>query len=207
LPERAHHLASQLRRDYANCVGIEEIWDEITAEIEIIFPVSVKMENGARFYPHANRELQRLTRQILEAILDECDQHFHLTAVGNKQAYRQFHKAVRGVKDRRVVSETMKRAYEARQSGSLPLKHFVALKAASTLQRERLESARLSGAAFKLIKEIDAASEARLRYLSSAFYGSNQRSTPRRAARFRSTDASKPTRTRIAKASSALRST
>ncbi len=49
----------------------------------------------------------------------------------------------------------MKRAYEARQSGSLPLKRFVALKAASTLQRERLESTRLSVAAFKLIKEIN----------------------------------------------------
>src|SRR5262249_23067667 len=110
LPERAHPLASQLRRDYANCVGIEEIWDEITTEIEIIFPVSVKMENGARFYPHANRELQRLTRQILEAILDECEQDFHLTALRNNQAYRQFHKAIRGVKDTRVVSETMKRA-------------------------------------------------------------------------------------------------
>jgi hypothetical protein len=55
LPERARHLASQLRRDYANSVGIEEIWGEIDAEIEIIFPVSGKMENGARFYSHAGR--------------------------------------------------------------------------------------------------------------------------------------------------------
>jgi hypothetical protein len=77
-----------------------------------------------------------------------------------------------------VVIEIMKAAYEAKQSGSLPLKHFVALKAASTLQRERLESARLSGAAFKLIKEINTASEARLRYLSWAFYGNNQPDHP-----------------------------
>jgi len=178
LPERAQYLASQLRRDYANGVGTEEIWDEISAEVEIIFPVSVKMENGARFYSHANRELQRLTRQILEAILDECEQDFHLNALRNNRAYRQFHKTIRGARDTRVVSETMKQAYEARQSGSLPLKHFVALKAASTLQRERLESARLSSTAFKLIKEINAASHARLRYLSWAFYGSNQPDHP-----------------------------
>jgi hypothetical protein len=178
LPERAQHLASQLRRDYANGVGIEEMWDEINTEIEIIFPVSGKTESGARFYSHANRELQRLTRQVLEAILDECEQDFHLTALRNNRAYRLFHKAIRGARDTRVVSETMKRAYEARQSGSLPLKSFVALKAASTLQRERLESARLSGVAFKLIKEINAASEARLRYLAWAFYGNNQPDHP-----------------------------
>ncbi len=178
LPERAQHLASQLRRDYANGVRIEELWDEVNAEIEIIFPVSGKTENGARFYSHANRELQRFTRQALEAILDECVLDFHLTALRNNRAYRQFHKAIRGAKDTRVVSETMKRAYEARQSGSLPLKHFVALKAASTLQRERLESARLSSTAFKLINEINTASEARLRYLSWAFYGANQPNHP-----------------------------
>lgn len=178
LPERAQHLASELRRNYANGVGLEEIRDEISAEIEIIFPVSIKMENGARFYSHANRELQRLTRQILEAILDECEQDFHLTALRNNRAYRQFHKAIRGARDTRVVSEMMKQAYEARQSGSLPLKHFVALKAASTLQRERLESAHLSSAAFKLIKGINAASHARLRYLSWAFYGANQPDHP-----------------------------
>ncbi|MGE0131530.1 MAG: hypothetical protein AB7U82_25900 [Blastocatellales bacterium] len=178
LPERAQHLASQLRRDYANGVGLEEIWDDISAEIEIIFPVSGKTETCARFYSHANRELQRFTRQALEAILDECEQDFHLTALRNNRTYRQFHKAIRGTKDTRIVSETMKQAYEARQSGLLPLKHFVALKAASTLQRERLQSARLSGTAFKLINEINAASEARLRYLSWAFYGANQPNHP-----------------------------
>jgi hypothetical protein len=178
LPECAQHLASQLRRDYANGAWIEEIWDEINAELEIIFPVSGKTENGARFYSYANREIQRFTHRVLEAILDECEQDFHLTALRNNRAYRQFHKAIRGAKDTRVVSETMKRAYEARQSGSLPLKHFVALKAASTLQRERLESTRLSGAAFKLIKEINAASEARLRYLAWALYGNNQPGHP-----------------------------
>jgi hypothetical protein len=90
------------------------------------------------------------------------------------RAYRRFHKAIRGAKDTRAVGEAMKQAYEARQSGSLPLKHFTALKTASILQRERLQSARLSTTAFKLVKEINAASEARLRYLSWAFYGQNQ---------------------------------
>ncbi|MGH9936105.1 MAG: single-stranded DNA-binding protein [Blastocatellia bacterium] len=42
---------------------IEEIWDEINVQVEIIFPVSGKTENGARFYSHANRELQHFTRQ------------------------------------------------------------------------------------------------------------------------------------------------
>jgi hypothetical protein len=125
LPERVQHLASRLRRDYASGVGIEEVWGEINAEIEIIFPVSGKMENGARFYSHANRELQRITRQVLEAILDEYEQDFHLSALRINRAYCQFHKAIRGAMDTRVVSDTMKRAYEARQSGSLPLKHFV----------------------------------------------------------------------------------
>ena len=178
LPERAQHLASQLRRDYANGVGIEDIWDDINAQIEIIFPVSGKTENGARFYSHANRELQRFTRQALEVILDECEQDFHLTALRKNRAYRQFHKAIRGATDTKTVGETMKQAYEARQTGSLPLKHFVALKAASTLQRERLQSARLSQVAFRLIKEINAASDARLRYLSWALYGQNQPNHP-----------------------------
>jgi hypothetical protein len=161
-----------------NGASVEEL-DDAFANAEAMNQYD---EGGAvitiRFYSHANRELQRLTRQILEAILDECEQDFHLTALRNNRAYRQFHKAIRGARDTRVVSETMKQAYEARQSGSLPLKHFVALKAASTLQRERLESARLSSTAFKLIKEINAASHARLRYLSWAFYGSNQPDHP-----------------------------
>jgi hypothetical protein len=174
LPERAQHLAHQLRRDYANGVGLEDIRDDINAQIEIIFPVSGKTENGQRFYSHANRELQHFTRQALEAILDECEQDFHLTALRANRAYRRFHKAIRGAKDTRAVGEAMKQAYEARQLGSLPLKHFTALKTASILQRERLQSARLSTTAFKLVKEINAASEARLRYLSWAFYGQNQ---------------------------------
>ncbi len=178
LPERAQHLAAELRREYASGGRIDDVWDDINAQIEVIFPVSGKMENGARFYSHANRELQHLTRQVLEAILDECRQDFHLTALRTNRAYRQFHKAIRGASDTRMVGDAMKQAFEARQAGMLPLKHFVALKAAATLQRERLESARLSLTASNLIKEINAASEARLRYLSWAFYGNNQPNHP-----------------------------
>jgi hypothetical protein len=72
----------------------------------------------------------------------------------------------------------MQRAYEARQSGILPVKQFIALKTASTLQRERLLSARLSQTALRLIKEIDNASPKRLRYLSWAIYGDNQPAHP-----------------------------
>jgi hypothetical protein len=178
LPERAQYLAAELRRQYANGVAMEEIWDDIAAQMEVIFPVSGKKENGARFYSHANRALQQFSRLTLEAILDECEQDFHLTALRNNRAYRHFHKTIRRATDTKVVSETMKSAYEARQMCALPLKHFVALKTASTLQRERLQSARLSKTAFHLILEINTATDARLRYLSWAFYGQNQPNHP-----------------------------
>jgi hypothetical protein len=110
----------------------------------------------------------------LEAILSECQQDFHLTALRYHPAYRQFHKTIRGAQDARRISETMKRAYEARQAGTLPLKHFTALKTVAELQRERLGSQQLSTKAFRLVQEIQSASEARLRYFSWAFYGTNQ---------------------------------
>jgi hypothetical protein len=86
LPERAQHLAAELRRDYASGGRMDDVWEDINAQIEVIFPVSGKVENGARFYSHANRELQYLTRQVLEAILDECRQDFHLTALRTNQS-------------------------------------------------------------------------------------------------------------------------
>ncbi|MCI0338616.1 MAG: hypothetical protein L0226_13650 [Acidobacteria bacterium] len=178
LPECAQHLAKQLRRDYANGIRLEDIWEDINAQIEFTFPVSRKSEGKGSFYSHANRELQRFTRQVLEAILDECQHDFHMTALRTNQAYRRFHKAIRSATDTRMVGEAMKQAYEARQSGELPLKHFAALKTASILQRERLQSAHLSKTAFRLIKEINAASDARLRYLSWAFYRHNQPNHP-----------------------------
>jgi len=62
----------------------------------------------------------------------------------------------------------------AKESGCLSLKHFTLLKTASTLQRERLERAPLSEEARALIREVETATPAKLRYLSWAFYGGNQ---------------------------------
>jgi hypothetical protein len=174
LPERAQYLAKSLLQDYANGVEIDQIRDEINTEIEFIFPVAGRTGTGETYYSHANRELQRLTRHVLEAILDQCEQDFHLTALRNNRVYRHFHKAIRDADDTKIVGELMKEAYESRQSGSLPLKHFAALKAASILQRERLQSAHPSKTAYLLIREINSASQARLRYLSWAMYGENQ---------------------------------
>jgi hypothetical protein len=72
----------------------------------------------------------------------------------------------------------MKQAYEARQTGEISVKHFIALNAAASNQRERLLSAPLSSAAYKLIEEIVTASEKKLRYLAWAMYGANQPSHP-----------------------------
>lgn len=178
LPERVRHLAGQLRRDYANGVGAEELWADLNAQIEVTFPVSCRMENGARFYSHANRELQQVTVQVLEALLADCAQDFHLTALRTGQTYRRFHKAIRGASDTKEIGALMKQAYAEKQAGALPLKHFTALKTVADLQRERLEDAQLSRTAFALIKEIDSATEAKLRFLSWAFYGNNQPEHP-----------------------------
>jgi hypothetical protein len=178
LPKCARHLAGQLRRDYANGVGVAQIWSDINAELEDLFPVRIEEDGRTVFISHANAELQEFTREVLEAILDECQQDFHLSALHNNPIYRSFHKAIRKATDTRAVGKLMQRAYEARQSGILPVKQFIALKTASTLQRERLLSARLSQTALRLIKEIDNASPKRLRYLSWALYGDNQPAHP-----------------------------
>jgi hypothetical protein len=178
LPERVRHLAGQLRRDYAGGVGAEEMWDDLSAQIEVAFPVTGRTESGGRFYSHANRELQQLTVQVLEALLADCAQDFHLTALRTNRTYRRFHKAVRGAADTKTIGELMKQAYEARQSGALPLKHFTTLKTAADLQRVRLQSARLSQTAHRLIQEINSASGAKLRFLSWALYGNNQPDHP-----------------------------
>ncbi len=178
LPERAKHLAGDLRRAYANGVAIEAIWDDINAELDVIFPIKGKTENGGRFYSHANRELQSLAREILEAILADSQADFHLTALRTNKSYRAFHKAVRSATDTKQVGEIMKRAYEARQSGALPLKHFTTLNTAAQLQRVRLKSARLSKTATALLNEIASASNGKLRFLRWAMYGNNQPQHP-----------------------------
>jgi len=174
LPDRARYLAAELRRAYTSGVEIEATWEEVNAQIEVLFPVSGKTANGERFYSHANRELQNFTRQCLEAILDECRHDFHLTAMRTSHLYRRFYKSIREAGDTKTIGETMKQAYEARQSGALSVKHLVALKTASALQRERLERAPISKTAHQLIEEVRTASHAKLKYLSWAFYRNNQ---------------------------------
>jgi hypothetical protein len=174
LPERAQHLAGDLRRAYANGAAIEAIWEDINAELEVIFPIKGKTENGGRFYSHANRELQSLAREILESILTDCQADFHLTALRTNKNYQIFHKAIRAATDTRFIGEIMKRAYEARRTGALPLKHFATLNTAAQLQRVRLKSARLSKTAATLLVEIAKASDSKLRYLRWAMYGNNQ---------------------------------
>jgi hypothetical protein len=178
LPERAMHLAGDLRRAYANGVAVEAIREDINAEIEVIFPIKGKTESGGRFYSHANRELQSFVREILEVILADCQADFHLTALRTNKSYRAFHKAVRGATDTKQVGEIMKSAYEARVSGALPLKHFTILNTAAQLQRIRLKSAPLSKTATALIKEIAGASEGKLKFLRWAMYGNNQPKHP-----------------------------
>jgi len=178
LPERAQHLAAELRRAYVNGVWLEEMWDDLSAQIEVLFPVAGKTETHARFYSHANRELQSFCREVLEAVLAECQSDFHLSALRGNRAYREFHKAIRGAADTKVVGEAMKQAFAARTTGKLSLKHFTALKTAAMLQRERLQAQPLSATASQLLNEVRTASNAKLRYLSWAFYGSNQPSHP-----------------------------
>ncbi len=174
LPERARYLAGDLRRAYANGVAIEAIWEDINAQLDVIFPVKGKTGDGGRFYSHANRELQTLVREILEVILADSQADFHLTALRTNKGYRTFHKSIRGATDTKQVGEIMKRAYEARLSGVLPLKHFTTLSTAAQLQRTRLKSAALSKTATELLNEIAKASDGKLRYLRWAMYGKNQ---------------------------------
>jgi hypothetical protein len=178
LPVRARYLADELRRAYTIGVEMGVIWEEIDAQIKSLFPVSGRTSSGARFHSHANRELQYFTRQCLEALLDDCRQDFHLTALRTSPSYRRFYGEIRSAVDTRTVGEMMKRAYEARQSGALSVKHLIALKTAATLQRERLDRAPISSAAHQLIKAVNTASPARLKYLSWAFYGQNQPANP-----------------------------
>jgi len=85
---------------------------------------------------------------------------------------------IRQAADTKIVGQAMKEAYVAKESGELSLKHFTLLKTASTLQRERLERAPLSKEARRLVREIETASPAKLRYLAWAFYGNNRPEHP-----------------------------
>src|SRR5262249_30214658 len=128
---------------------------------------------GGRFFSRVNLELQRLTRDVLEEILEDCSGNFHLSAMRNNRSYRRFYSRIRRSTDTKVIGEMMKQAYEARQDGQMSVKHFIALNTAADNQRERLLSAPLSSAAYRLIEEIVRASEKKLAYLGWAMYGDN----------------------------------
>ena len=178
LPEQARFLVGDLFRAYTSGVEIEEIWDEVSARLDVLFPVTGRTAEGFRLFSQANLELQRLTRDALEGILEECFGNFHLTAMRNNRSYRRFYTRIRCATDARVIGELMKQAYEARQNGEISVKHFIALNTAADNQRERLLSTPLSATAYKLIDEIVAASEKKLGYLGWAMYGDNNPSHP-----------------------------
>jgi hypothetical protein len=178
LPERARHLAGYLRRAYSDGVEIDVIWDDINAQLDILLPVTGRTADGSRFFSRANIELQRLTRDTLEAILDDCCHDCNLNAMRCSLSYRRFYQKIREADDTKIVGQAMKEAYAAKESGELSLKHFTLLKTASVLQRERLERAPLSKEARTLIRDVETASSAKLRYLAWAFYGANLPSHP-----------------------------
>jgi len=178
LPERARYLAGCLRQAYTDGVKIDEMWGDIDAQLDVLFPVKGRTSEGGVFFSRANIELQRLTRGALEAILDDCHHDCHLTAMRHSRPYRRFYRTIREADDTKIAGQAMKDAYAARESGALSLKYFTLLKTASTLQRERLERAPLSKEARMLIREVETASSAKLHYLSWAFYGDNQPSNP-----------------------------
>src|SRR5262249_13120014 len=178
LPEQARFLAGDLIRTYASGVEIEEIWEEINAHLDVLFPVKGRTAEGARYLSRANLELQRLTREAIEGVLEDCFGDYHLTAMRNNRAYRRFYARIRSATDTKAIGELMKQAYEARQDGELSVKHFITLNTAADNQRERLLSAPLSSAAYKLIEEIVKASGKKLGYLGWAMYGANQPSHP-----------------------------
>jgi hypothetical protein len=178
LPEQARFLAGDLLRDYASGVEIEEIWDEVSMHLDVIFPVTGRTVEGGRYFSRVNLELQRITRDALEEILEDCSGNFHLTAMRNNRSYRRFYSRIRRATDMKAIGELMKQAYEARQTGEMSVKHFIALNTAADNQRERLLSAPLSATAYRLIEEIVMASEKKLGYLGWAMYGDNVPSHP-----------------------------
>src|SRR5262245_31249418 len=137
LPEQARFLAGDLLRAYASGVEIAEIWDEVNAKLDVLFPVKGRTSDGVRFFSRANLELQRLTRDALEDILEDCSGNFHLTAMRNNRSYRRFYSRIRRATDMKAIGELMKQAYEARQTCEMSVKHFIALNTAADNQRER----------------------------------------------------------------------
>ncbi len=173
LPEQARFLAGDLLLDYASGVEIAEIWNTINTQLDVLFPVAGRTAEGGRFFSRVNLELQRITHDVLEEIFEDCSSNFHLAAMRNNRSYRRFYSRIRRATDTKVIGELIKQAYEARQDGEMSVKHFITLNTAADNQRERLLSAPLSAAAYRLIEEIVRASEKKLAYLGWAMYGDN----------------------------------
>jgi hypothetical protein len=178
LPEQARFLAGDLLRAYTSGIEIEVIWDGMNGHLDVLFPVTGRTAESGRFFSRANLELQRLTREALEEILEGFFGDYHLTAMRNNRSYRGFYARIRRSTDTRAIGELMKQAYEARQNGEISVKNFIALNTAADNQRERLLSAPLSTNSYKLIEEIVTASEKKLGYLAWTMYGANQPSHP-----------------------------
>ena len=100
---RVWQQVSALRHHYASGRSLEELWDDLNTQLDVLFPTSGKTETGKAFYSHANRSWQQFVRQVLEAILSECQQDFHLTALRNNSSYRYFHKTIRNAQDARLI--------------------------------------------------------------------------------------------------------
>jgi hypothetical protein len=173
LPVEARHLIGEMRRAYTSGIEIKEIWEEIEAQLSCIFPVFGRTPQGSRFFSRANAEWQRFTRESLETLLEEFSSDCHLATMRHSRTYHRFYSTIREASDTRIVGQALQDAYAAKESGELSLKHFTLITTAAALQRERLINARLSPEAYKLIRKIDRASEAELRYLSWALYGNN----------------------------------
>src|SRR5262245_16213770 len=83
LPEQARFLAGDLFRAYTSGDELEEFWEDVNAKLDVLFPVKGRTSGGARFFSRANLELQRLTRDALEGILEACFGDYHSTAMRN----------------------------------------------------------------------------------------------------------------------------
>ncbi len=101
LPEQARPLAGDLLRDYASGVEMEEIWDGVNAKLDVLFPVIERTAEGGRVFSRDNLELQRITRDVLEEILEEGSGNFHLTAMRNNRSYRRYYVRIRRATDTR----------------------------------------------------------------------------------------------------------
>src|SRR5499427_8986876 len=119
LPEQARFLAGDLLRAYASGVEIEEIWDEVSEHLDVLFSVTGRTADGGRFFSRVNLELQRITCDALEDILEDCSGNFHLTAMRNNRSYRRFYSRIRRATDMKAIGELVKQAYEARQDSDM----------------------------------------------------------------------------------------